>query len=69
MDVLTKNGRVIFGELEKFGKVWRMGADEATTITFTRIQNLVIPKIAAGTYTICCFTHRNRMDDRPSILN
>lgn len=27
-------GRVVFGELEKFGKAWRVGANEATTITF-----------------------------------
>ena len=28
----SKKGRVIFGELEKFGKVWRTGANEATEI-------------------------------------
>ena len=29
-----KKGRAIFGELVPFGKEWRLGANEATTITF-----------------------------------
>ena len=28
-----KKGRNVFGGLEPFGKVWRTGADEATTLT------------------------------------
>ena len=31
-----KKGREIFGKLEKFDNVWRLGADEATTITFKK---------------------------------
>jgi hypothetical protein len=30
----TKNGRVIFGDLLEYGKVWRLGANEATEIEF-----------------------------------
>lgn len=47
-----KKGRDIFGGLEPFGKVWRLGADQATTITFNADQkfgNKLIPK---GTYTM-----------------
>jgi hypothetical protein len=29
----SKKGRVIFGGLEPYGKVWRTGANEATTFT------------------------------------
>src|SRR5246127_3226647 len=29
------NGRKVFGGLEAYGKVWRAGANENTTITFT----------------------------------
>src|SRR6476620_3840718 len=29
-----KNGRVIFGELVEYGKIWRLGANEATEIEF-----------------------------------
>lgn len=47
-----KNGRVIFGELEKFGKVWRVGADEATTISFAKNTKFGDSEIPAGTYTM-----------------
>jgi hypothetical protein len=32
----SKRGRVIFGQLEPYGKVWRTGANEATEITFKK---------------------------------
>ena len=47
-----KKGREVFGTLVPYGKVWRLGADEATTISFageTRFGNTMIP---AGTYTL-----------------
>ncbi len=47
-----KKDRDIFGGLEKFGSVWRLGADEATTITFnkdTKFGGQAVPK---GTYTM-----------------
>jgi hypothetical protein len=47
-----KKGRDVFGGLEKFGNVWRLGADQATTITFksdTKFGGQMIPK---GTYTM-----------------
>ena len=44
--------RVIWGELVPFGKVWRAGANESTTIETT--QDLVIEgqKLPAGKYSI-----------------
>ncbi|HMU46791.1 MAG TPA: DUF2911 domain-containing protein [Chitinophagaceae bacterium] len=47
-----KSGREIFGGLVEFGKVWRLGADEATTISFnsdTKFGGEPVPK---GTYTM-----------------
>ena len=48
-----KKGRVVFGELEKFGKVWRMGADAATTISFSKPTKFGNADVPAGTYTMC----------------
>ena len=47
-----KKGRVIFGDLEKYGKVWRTGADEATEITFTKDAQVAGKPVKAGTYTL-----------------
>lgn len=45
-----KKGREIFGGIVPYGKVWRLGANESTEITF--FQDLVFggKKIVAGTY-------------------
>ncbi len=47
-----KKDRVIFGGLEKFGRVWRLGADQATTITFAKDVKFGGKGISAGTYTM-----------------
>jgi hypothetical protein len=47
-----KKGRVVFGELEKYGKVWRVGADEATTIKFAKDVKFGGADVKAGTYTL-----------------
>jgi Protein of unknown function (DUF2911)/Tetratricopeptide repeat len=43
-------GRKIFGDLVPFGKVWRTGANSATTITFGDEVTIGGKKIAAGKY-------------------
>lgn len=48
----SKKGRVIFGGLEPYGKVWRTGANEATEITFTKDATFGGKSIKAGTYTL-----------------
>ena len=45
-------GRAIFGALVPYGKVWRTGADEATTITFGRDVAIEGQRLAAGTYAL-----------------
>ncbi|MBK6633178.1 MAG: DUF2911 domain-containing protein [Chitinophagaceae bacterium] len=47
-----KNGRVIFGELLEYGKVWRMGANEATELEFFRDVKINEIKIKKGRYTL-----------------
>jgi hypothetical protein len=48
----SKKERVIFGELVPYGKVWRTGANEATT--FSSASDLIIEgqKLAAGKYSL-----------------
>lgn len=47
-----KKGRDIFGKLEPYGKVYRVGADEATTITFAKDGTFGGKPVKAGTYTL-----------------
>jgi hypothetical protein len=47
-----KNGREVFGTLEQYDKVWRLGADEATTITFTKDVKFDGNDVKAGTYAM-----------------
>lgn len=47
-----KNGRTVFGELVEYGKVWRLGANEATEIEFFRDVRLGSTKVKKGRYTI-----------------
>jgi len=47
-----KKGRVIFGGLEPYGKVYRCGADSATTVTFDKDASFGGKPVKAGTYTL-----------------
>ncbi|HXB44801.1 MAG TPA: DUF2911 domain-containing protein [Puia sp.] len=47
-----KKGRVIFGGLQKYGEVWRCGADEATEITFSKDGTFGGRPVKAGSYTL-----------------
>ncbi len=51
----SKRGRLIFGEekdgaLQPYGKYWRLGANAATEITFSKDINYMGKPINAGTY-------------------
>jgi hypothetical protein len=48
-----KKGREVFGKLEPYGKVYRVGADEATQITFKKDGTFGGKPVKAGTYTLC----------------
>jgi hypothetical protein len=45
-------GRVIFGDLVPYGKIWRTGANAATKITFSDDVKLEGKEVKAGTYAI-----------------
>jgi hypothetical protein len=47
-----KNDRLIFGGLVEFGKVWRLGANEATEIEFYTDVKIGGKKILKGRYTL-----------------
>lgn len=54
-----KKGRTIFGELVPYNKVWRTGANEATT--FTTNKDIVVDGsfLAAGKYTLWTIPQKN----------
>jgi len=45
-------GRKVWGELVPFGEIWRTGANEATTITFSDVVKINGSELPAGTYGI-----------------
>ncbi len=47
-----KKGRKIFGDLVKYDKVWRTGADEATEIKFFKDLKMADQEVKAGTYSL-----------------
>jgi hypothetical protein len=47
-----KKGRKIFGELEEYGKVWRLGANEATEIEFFVPVSIGGKNVPKGRYTL-----------------
>lgn len=50
----SKNNRVVFGEsgMEKYGKVWRTGANEATEVTFKNDVMFGGKMVKAGSYAL-----------------
>jgi hypothetical protein len=47
-----KNGRSVFGELVEYGKVWRLGANEASEIEFFKDVKIAGKKVKKGRYTM-----------------
>jgi hypothetical protein len=48
----SMRGRKIVGELVPYGKVWRTGADEATTLTTDKDLQIGGTAVPAGKYTV-----------------
>lgn len=53
------NGRTIWGGLVPYDAVWRAGANENTTITFSHPVEVGGQPLAAGTYGLHVFPHQN----------
>jgi Protein of unknown function (DUF2911) len=55
-----KDGRKIFGNLQKYGEPWRMGANEATEIEFFRDATIHTKKVQAGRYILYCIPFEDK---------
>ena len=55
-----RNDRVIFGELLEYGKVWRLGANEATEIEFYADVKIGDSKVKKGRYSIYCIPYEDK---------
>jgi hypothetical protein len=56
----SKKGREIFGVLEQFGNVWRVGANESTEIRFYKSAIVGGKKIKAGTYSLFAIPNKDK---------
>ena len=54
-----KEGRSIFGSLVEYGKLWRLGANEATEIEFFKAVTIAGKKIPKGRYTVYAIVNEN----------
>ncbi len=57
-----KKGRDIFGELIKFGSLWRLGANESTEITFFEDVMIGDKEVKAGTYGLMATVNKNEWE-------
>jgi hypothetical protein len=55
-------GRKIWGELVPFGEIWRTGANQATTITFSDAVKVNGNELPAGTYGIHTIPNENEWE-------
>ena len=55
-----KKGRVIFGELEPYGKVWRTGANEAPEIKIYKDVTVGGKLLKAGIYTLFTIPEKDK---------
>jgi len=53
-------GREIFGKLEEYGKVWRLGANESTEIRFFKPAMIGGKNIPAGTYSLFAIPEKDK---------
>lgn len=54
------NGRKVFGDLQKPGEIWRLGANEATEIEFFKEVTINNKKIKKGRYTLYCIPYADK---------
>jgi len=55
-------GRVVFGDLVPYGKLWRTGANGATSIKFTDVVEIDGKKLDTGTYIIYTIPNEESWD-------
>ncbi|MGB5322126.1 DUF2911 domain-containing protein [Lutimonas sp.] len=54
-----KNGREIFGNVIPYGKIWRVGANEATEVVFYNDVVFGETEVKAGTYVLYAIPEQN----------
>jgi hypothetical protein len=55
-----KNGREIFGGINRYNEIWRLGANEATEIEFFKNVKIDGKVLSKGRYTIFCIPQENK---------
>ncbi|MEO6819162.1 MAG: DUF2911 domain-containing protein [Ginsengibacter sp.] len=55
-----QNGRKIFGGLQQYGEIWRMGANEATEIQFFKDVIINQKKVSKGRYTLYAIVYGDK---------
>ncbi|WP_433812351.1 DUF2911 domain-containing protein [Flavobacterium johnsoniae] len=56
----SAKGRTIFGDVVKFGEIWRVGANENTEIKFYKDVTIGGKKIAAGYYSLFAIPEKDK---------
>ena len=56
----SAKGRVIWGELVPFDKIWRAGANEATTFEFSKDVEIENKKLPAGKYSFFVIPNKEK---------
>jgi len=56
----SKGDRIVFGELIAYGKLWRLGANEATEIEFFQNVKIGSYKLKKGRYTVYTIPEANK---------
>jgi hypothetical protein len=54
------NGRKVFGDLQEYGSVWRLGANEATEIEFFKNVKINGKQIKKGRYTLYAIPYADK---------
>lgn len=55
-----KNGRPVYGELVEYGKVWRLGANEATELELYKDVKIGANKVKKGRYTMYAIPYQDK---------
>ena len=56
----ARKGREVFGVLEKFDKVWRLGANESTEVYFDKAVTIGDKKLAPGKYSLFAIPNKDK---------
>jgi hypothetical protein len=58
----SAKGRIVFGDVVPFGKIWRTGANSSTKITFGEDVKVEGQNVAAGTYALYSIPNKDNWE-------